>query len=156
MREAARLEIKLLTLKLHDTSYILSAHFLATPHNMHRRSISVVVFAVLLRLFLFTAFPALPDLLTNRVEISTPVTSFKRLKEGLFLYTHGVSPYDGGIFHQAPLLLAFFSSIPSSPIVTNLIYILADVLSALALIRIAASRVAVKTPNRLTPSHDGR
>jgi phosphatidylinositol glycan class U len=67
---------------------------------MEHRSLSVIAFAVLLRLFLFTAFPSLPDLLTNRVEISTPVTSFKRLQEGLFLYTHGVSPYDGGIFHQ--------------------------------------------------------
>ena len=67
---------------------------------MDRRSFLIVVLAVSLRLFLFTAFPSLPDLLTNRVELSTPVTSFKRLQEGLFLYSHGVSPYDGGIFHQ--------------------------------------------------------
>lgn len=113
---------------------------------MDRPSILVILFAVFLRIFLFTAFPSLPDLLTNRVEISTPVTSFKRLKEGLFLYTHGVSPYDGGIFHQAPLLLAFFSTIPSSSVITNLIYILADVQSALALIRIASSGVSASTP----------
>lgn len=36
--------------------------------------------AALLRLLLFVIFPALPDLLTGRVEISTPVTSFKRRK----------------------------------------------------------------------------
>jgi GPI-anchor transamidase subunit U len=30
------------------------------------------------RLLLFTSFPGLPDLLTGRVEISTPVTSFRR------------------------------------------------------------------------------
>lgn len=74
---------------------------------MDRSSFLVIIAAVLLRLFLFTAFPALPDLLTNRVEISTPVTSYKRLKEGLFLYTHGVSPYDGGIFHQVRSALFF-------------------------------------------------
>ena len=34
--------------------------------------------AILLRLVVSVAFPALPDLLTGRVEISTPVTSFKR------------------------------------------------------------------------------
>lgn len=34
--------------------------------------------AAALRLFLFVAFPSLPNLLTDRVEISTPVTSFKR------------------------------------------------------------------------------
>lgn len=65
------------------------------------RASSVIVTAVILRLFLFVAFPGLPDLLTNRVEISTPVTSFKRLQEGLFLYTRSVSPYDGGVFYQA-------------------------------------------------------
>lgn len=36
--------------------------------------------AAILRLVLFVAFPSLPDLLTSRVEISTPVTSFKRRK----------------------------------------------------------------------------
>jgi hypothetical protein len=36
--------------------------------------------AAVLRLALFTFFPALPDLLTSRVEVSTPVTSFKRCK----------------------------------------------------------------------------
>lgn len=36
--------------------------------------------AAALRLLLFTAFPGLPDLLTGRVEISTPVNSFKRCK----------------------------------------------------------------------------
>ncbi|KAI5803788.1 GPI transamidase subunit PIG-U [Geopyxis carbonaria] len=113
---------------------------------MDRRSVLIIIFAVILRLFLFFVFPSLPDLLTNRVEISTPVTSFKRLKEGLFLYTHGVSPYDGGIFHQAPLLLAFFSNIPSSPVVINLIYILLDVQSALSLIQIADSGVSAVTP----------
>jgi phosphatidylinositol glycan class U len=78
--------------------------------------------AVAVRLLLFTAFPSLPVLLTGRVEISTPVTSFKRcidpilafaevdgiltratVQEGLFLYTHNVSPYDGGVFHQVAL-----------------------------------------------------
>ena len=34
--------------------------------------------AAAVRLLLFTAFPSLPNLLTGRVEISTPVTSFKR------------------------------------------------------------------------------
>lgn len=42
--------------------------------------VGVFAGAALLRLVLFTAFPSLPDLLTGRVEISTPVTSFKRCK----------------------------------------------------------------------------
>ena len=84
-----------------------------------RRKIALFGTAAILRLALFGAFPSLPDLLTGRVEISTPVTSFKRctvltllytsrlaslilsiVQEGLFLHTHGVSPYDGGVFYQ--------------------------------------------------------
>ncbi|KAI1334118.1 PIG-U-domain-containing protein [Xylariaceae sp. FL0016] len=98
--------------------------------------------AALLRLSLFTFFPALPDLLTGRVEISTPVTSFKRLQEGLFLYNHNVSPYDGGVYHQAPLLLPLFSLLPDPtnyPIFTYFLYIMADLLSAHALYAIAES-----------------
>lgn len=82
---------------------------------MRRRSYLVIVVAVVLRLVLFAAFPSLPDLLTSRVEISTPVTSFKRLQEGVFLYTHGVSPYDGGVFHQVggPLSLSPLTTPPT-------------------------------------------
>ncbi|KAK1448085.1 GPI transamidase subunit PIG-U [Colletotrichum cuscutae] len=98
--------------------------------------------AAALRLLLFVAFPGLPDLLTGRVEISTPVTSFKRLQEGLFLYNHNVSPYDGGVYHQAPLFLPLFSLLPdlkSFPIFTYLLYVLVDILSADALSNIADS-----------------
>ncbi|KAI1077668.1 PIG-U-domain-containing protein [Whalleya microplaca] len=98
--------------------------------------------AALLRLCLFTCFPGLPDLLTARVEISTPVTSFKRLQEGLFLYNHNVSPYDGGVYHQAPLLLPLFSLLPDPsnyPIFTYILYIIVDLLSAEALYKIAES-----------------
>ncbi|XXH05451.1 mRNA-binding ribosome synthesis protein nop7 [Hypoxylon texense] len=98
--------------------------------------------AALLRLLLFALFPGLPELLTARVEISTPVTSFKRLQEGLFLYNHNVSPYDGGVYHQAPLLLPLFSLLPDPsayPIFTYLLYIIVDLLSANALYKIAES-----------------
>ncbi|KAI2638576.1 GPI transamidase subunit PIG-U [Xylaria nigripes] len=98
--------------------------------------------AAVLRFALFTFFPALPDLLTSRVEISTPVTSFKRLQEGLFLYNHNVSPYDGGVYHQAPLFLPLLSLLPDPsayPIFTSLLYILVDIASANALYRIAES-----------------
>ncbi|KAI1436851.1 GPI transamidase subunit PIG-U [Xylaria sp. CBS 124048] len=98
--------------------------------------------AAVLRLALVTIFPTLPDLLTSRVEVSTPVTSFKRLQEGLFLYNHNVSPYDGGVYHQAPLLLPILSLLPdpsSYPVFTYLLYILVDIASADALYRIAES-----------------
>ncbi|KAJ5734421.1 hypothetical protein N7493_003207 [Penicillium malachiteum] len=43
-----------------------------------RRKIAVFGAAFVLRLLLVCLFPSLPDLLTGRVEVSTPVNSFKR------------------------------------------------------------------------------
>ncbi|KAJ9627001.1 hypothetical protein H2203_003461 [Taxawa tesnikishii (nom. ined.)] len=112
--------------------------------------------AAAVRLLLAAAFPALPDLLTGRVEISTPVTSFKRLQEGLFLYNHGLSPYDGGVFHQAPLFLPLFSLLPDPsrfPLATVLLYTVVDLLSANALMQIAESGEASNSdkPAALAP-----
>ncbi|KAH7406169.1 GPI transamidase subunit PIG-U [Phaeosphaeria sp. MPI-PUGE-AT-0046c] len=104
--------------------------------------------AAAVRLALPAVFPALPDLLSGRVEVSTPVTSFKRLQEGVFLYTHNVSPYDGGVYHQAPLLLPLFSLLPSPaylPLATNLLYTIVDLLSANAIAQIADSGQNVAT-----------
>ena len=64
------------------------------------------------------------------------------MQEGLFLYNHNVSPYDGGVYHQAPLLLPLFSLLPdvsSWPIFTALLYVAVDLLSADALRKIADS-----------------
>lgn len=43
-----------------------------------RRMVGVFGAAFVLRLLLICVFPSLPDLLTGRVEVSTPVNSFKR------------------------------------------------------------------------------
>jgi phosphatidylinositol glycan class U len=43
-----------------------------------RRKVAVFGAAFVLRLLLVCLFPSLPDLLTGRVEVSTPVNSFKR------------------------------------------------------------------------------
>lgn len=48
--------------------------------SIDRRKTILFGAAAAVRLLLFTGFPGLPDLLTARVEISTPVTSFKRCK----------------------------------------------------------------------------
>ena len=89
---------------------------------LDRRKLVLLGAAAAVRLLLVTTFPSLPGLLTGRVELSTPVTSFKRcmpslcylscatstdnildpplVQEGVFLYRHNGSPYDGGVFHQ--------------------------------------------------------
>jgi hypothetical protein len=127
--------------------------YMSSPMTQQRK-IGVYAGAALLRLVLFVAFPSLPDLLTGRVEISTPVTSFKRLQEGLFLYNHNVWPYDGGVYHQAPLLLPLFSLLPDVktwPIFTSLFYIAVDLLSADALAKIADSGEAGQSKLFISP-----
>ena len=98
------------------------------------KMLAIFAGAAAIRLGVFLLFPGLPDVLSNQVELSTPVSSFKRLKEGLFLYERGVSPYDGGVFHQAPLLLPIFALCPSS-----LLYTAMDLLSAFQLGCVAES-----------------
>ncbi|KAJ5973327.1 hypothetical protein N7481_010537 [Penicillium waksmanii] len=113
-----------------------------------RRMVGVFGVAFVLRLLLICLFPSLPDLLTGRVEVSTPVNSFKRLQEGLYLYTRNVSPYDGGVFHQAPLLLPLFSLLPdihSNPIPTALFYFLVDLVNAYALVTISESGQSIQS-----------
>lgn len=100
--------------------------------SLDRSTVTIYAGAALLRLLVFLAFPGIPEFLTTRVEISTPISSFKRLQEGLFLYQHGLSPYDGGVYHQAPLLLVIFEILPST-----LVFIGLDILNAAALHSIA-------------------
>lgn len=76
------------------------------------------------------------------------------MQEGLFLYSHNVWPYDGGVFHQAPLLLPLFSLLPDVeawPIFTSLLYILVDLLSAYALLVIADSGEAGQSKHFASP-----
>lgn len=108
--------------------------------SLDRKTIAIYAGAAFLRLLVFVAFPALSDFLGTQVEISTPISSYKRLQEGLFLYQHGLSPYDGGVFHQAPLLLVIFEILPSA-----LVFVVLDLLNALSLHSIA-DNLHVPTP----------
>lgn len=81
------------------------------------------------------------------------------MQEGLFLYNHNVSPYDGGVYHQAPLFLPLFSLLPSYtswPIFTNLLFVAVDILSADALVKIADSCEAGSSALFKSPRRDKR
>ena len=117
-----------------------------------QKKLAVYVGATFLRLLVFFAIPSIPDFLTTQVEVSTPISSFKRLQEGLFLYRRGVSPYDGGLFHQAPLLLVIFDLIPWP----GLIFTALDLVNALAIERITESGESVQTRYFKSPRADDR
>lgn len=81
------------------------------------------------------------------------------VQEGLFLYNHNVSPYDGGVYHQAPLLLPVLSLLPnfaSWPVFTYLLYIVVDLLSANSLIIISESGEASSSLRFTSPRRDKR
>ncbi|KAG1454790.1 hypothetical protein G6F56_007235 [Rhizopus delemar] len=97
----------------------------------------------LIRIAVFS-FPPVTNTLSQRVELSTPVTSFKRLTEGVFLYNNNIPPYDGGVFHQSPLLLLIFSFI--TPSVIPLLYTAIDLTIAYALSLITTFKQQKPTP----------
>jgi phosphatidylinositol glycan class U len=107
---------------------------------LDRKTVAIYAGAALLRLLVFLAFPNVSDFLGTQVEISTPISSFKRLQEGLFLYQHGLSPYGGGVFHQAPLLLVVFEMLPSA-----FVFVALDLLNAASLHTIA-DNLHISTP----------
>ncbi|OAX37908.1 PIG-U-domain-containing protein [Rhizopogon vinicolor AM-OR11-026] len=70
-------------------------------------------------------------------QINSPLTSYLRLKEGLWMLDNNVDPYMGGSFHHSPLLLSVFSTIlPPIPI----IWAVSDAVGAWALLRIWRAR----------------
>ena len=74
------------------------------------------------------------------------------MKEGLFLYEHGVPPYNGGVCHQvgrplvpqgnceAPLLLALFSIVGSQDMAIAIVFSAVDILCARYLTIIASEK----------------
>ncbi len=98
--------------------------------------------AFLGRLLVLHQFPSVSRLLDNRVEVSTPVTSYKSLLEGIYMLQHQIDPYDGGVFHQSPVLLSLFITISQqcgrySDFVVNLLYASLDMLIAYKMASIA-------------------
>ncbi|KAK5943606.1 hypothetical protein PMZ80_004614 [Knufia obscura] len=108
--------------------------------GVETKTAAIFVAAAVLRLGAFFFLPAIATVLSGRVEIATPLSSYKRLLEGLFLFERGVSPYDGGVYHQAPLLLVVFELLPSALVFTGL-----DLLNAWNLVTIA-QRLRLPSP----------
>ncbi|KAI8065528.1 GPI transamidase subunit PIG-U [Gongronella butleri] len=98
--------------------------------------------AFFIRMVLFS-FPAISDTLLQRVEFATPVTSYKRLTEGVFLYQSHMPPYSGDVFHQAPLLLVLFLFLSSFPaLVVQVVYSMLDLAIGFVLMRMARRKQA--------------
>ncbi|KIJ11802.1 hypothetical protein PAXINDRAFT_15378 [Paxillus involutus ATCC 200175] len=99
-------------------------------------------FLLLVSCRLLLAFAPIPltSGLQHDHQLSSPLTSYSRLKEGLWFYQHDVDPYAGGVFRHSPLLLSLFSAVlPPVPVV----WALSDIVGAWALLRIWRARQRV-------------
>ncbi|KAK1281863.1 hypothetical protein QJS10_CPB22g01093 [Acorus calamus] len=93
--------------------------------------------------------------LGSRPEVATPLTSLRRLAEGYWLKQSSISPYAGSMYHGSPLLLAVIGPLtvkrvegPSSHILCSLVFIIADIISAL-LIRATGQNLQLAYQNSL-------
>lgn len=128
--------------------------------NEHRRNEDTRILLVFLLAFvvrLALQFTTLPSFLADRIELSTPVTSYKRLREGLYLYDHGIDPYDGGVCHQAPILLALLSSItalPQAALAEKVLYSVLDLAFTYKMLEILSStyvKIRVSSTYQIRP-----
>lgn len=71
--------------------------------------ILILTSGILVRLLLIQS-KTLCNWFRNRVEISTPLTSWNRVEEGIYLRSNlHQSSYDGDLVHEIPLMIRFYS-----------------------------------------------
>ncbi|XP_068699893.1 phosphatidylinositol glycan anchor biosynthesis class U protein-like [Montipora foliosa] len=92
--------------------------------------------ALMSRLFLI--YSPVKFWLINRIELSTPLTSWSRVQEGLYLVENGVSPYSGDVVHESPLVLAVFLGLQQvSELLFPLLFVVGDLLIGWLLYKLA-------------------
>jgi len=105
-------------------------------------SLPVILFvAAGLRMWLFRSH-SLAHWLSERPELVTPLTSWKRVTEGLALKRAGVAPYDGDVYHETPLMLCMvdYADVLLGQNNMWILHLVVDLMTAVLL-----SRVAVET-----------
>ncbi|XP_029468496.1 phosphatidylinositol glycan anchor biosynthesis class U protein [Rhinatrema bivittatum] len=88
----------------------------------------VVLIAVTVRAVLFRS--SLAEFISERVEVVSPLNSWKRVVEGLSLLDLGISPYSGDLFHETPFIIYLFHFLIDY---AELVFMILDALTAIAL-----------------------
>ncbi|KAF7365048.1 Phosphatidylinositol glycan anchor biosynthesis class U protein [Mycena venus] len=108
-----------------------------------------IVFPVLVAGRLLLALTNLPDALKHDHQLSSPLTSYLNLQEGIYLFKNGIDPYSGGVFRHSPLFLALFTTVlPTSRTISSIIWTLCDAVGAWALVQIWRARQRVAQSSR--------
>ncbi|KAK6117099.1 hypothetical protein DH2020_049144 [Rehmannia glutinosa] len=92
--------------------------------------------------------------LSTRPEVSTPLTSLRRLAEGYWLKQLSMSPYSGSMYHGSPLLLSVLGPLTVKNIIVeyqlfgySLVSVIADFISAVLIRATGRSLVAAHGHN---------
>ncbi|XP_072918172.1 phosphatidylinositol glycan anchor biosynthesis class U protein [Hemitrygon akajei] len=92
----------------------------------------LVAVAITVRAVLFRS--SLVEFISERVEVVSPLNSWKRVVEGLSLLDLGVSPYTGNVFHETPLIIYLFHFLIDY---AEFVFMAMDVITAVALYLVA-------------------
>jgi len=106
--------------------------------------ILLLLIAVLIRLWLFNS-ESLKIWLQNRLEISTPLTSWNRVLEGIYLKKEiGLSSiYNGDLVHELPMMLNLYEVLLSFSIDTRYLFVLFDVLNGVLIYMITKKSIQI-------------
>ncbi|ETW81074.1 hypothetical protein HETIRDRAFT_434894 [Heterobasidion irregulare TC 32-1] len=100
-----------------------------------------LVFPALVAARLILQLSPLSSLLKHDSQLSSPLTSYSRLQEGIYLFRNGIDPYSGGTFRHSPLYLSLFSIVLlESNALSAVLWTLADAIGAWALVQIWRAR----------------
>ncbi|RZC34136.1 PIG-U domain containing protein [Asbolus verrucosus] len=59
-------------------------------------------------------FSRYQSIIGNHIEVSTPLNSWKRVSEGLYLQSKGINPYEGDLLHEAPVTMLLYRTLTQS------------------------------------------
>ncbi|XP_043499069.1 phosphatidylinositol glycan anchor biosynthesis class U protein [Polistes fuscatus] len=91
------------------------------------------ILAVVVRFLLMNS--GYQKVISERVEVSTALNSWKRVTEGVYLHNNGIDPYSGDLFHETPICLYVFDIIQRHfPwYILCLLFVVTDLMTALCL-----------------------
>ncbi|KAL4155806.1 hypothetical protein PRNP1_007908 [Phytophthora ramorum] len=103
---------------------------------------------------LLLSLPGVHSTLSSRPELSTCVSSLRRLQEGAFLFRASGSPYSGDVYHQPPLLFALlYPALQLVPealqyLITCAVFISVDLLIAAGFARLCGENLKLEEGRR--------
>ncbi|KAJ1978149.1 hypothetical protein H4R34_003315 [Dimargaris verticillata] len=126
---------------------------MGAPSKPHTQFGRLAAAAVVIRALLYFGAQSLVNHLQHRIELATPLTSYPRLQEGVFLYQSGFDPYDGNVYFQPALYLPLFQLLAQLPAAwTFAFYAVMDIAIAWQLWQIVAALQASRSSAPNTPA----